>query len=147
MEVHVGWNVADLAAIDGDLVRQHARGRNLDRVGPVVVVVAEGIREVQDGVLGDLGGVRGHVEVSGLHGSLGHGVRHEEEVKGTVHHFRLLDEAVVHVCALRRVSDTGVGAHLEESLSDSLVHDDQGVLWKHGILRGVEAILLLYNLL
>ena len=124
MEVHVGWNVADLAAIDGDLVRQHARGRNLDRVGPVVVVVAEGIREVQDGVLGDLGGVRGHVEVSGLHGSLGHGVRYKEEVKGAVYYFRLLDEAVVHIGALRRVSDAGVGAHLEESLSDSLVHDD-----------------------
>lgn len=57
VEVHVGRNVADLAAVDGDLVCQHARGRNLDRVSPVVVVVAEGIGEVQHGVLGDLGGV------------------------------------------------------------------------------------------
>jgi len=51
---------------------------------------------------------------------------------------------------LRRVGDAlalGTGAQLEESLSYSLVHDDQGVLWKHGVLGGVEAILLLYNLL
>ena len=57
VEVHVGWDVTDLAAVDSDLVCQHARSRDLDRVSPVVVVIAESIREVQDGILGDLGGV------------------------------------------------------------------------------------------
>ena len=73
-------------------------------------------------------------------------MRHQEEVEGAVHHFRLLDEAVVHVGALRRVSDAGVGAHLEESLSDSLVYDDQGVLREHRLLGRVEAVLLLHDL-
>lgn len=76
VQVHVRRNVADLATVDGDLVCEHARGWDLDRVRPVVVVVAEGIREVQDGILRNLGGVRGHVKVGGLHGSLSHGVRH-----------------------------------------------------------------------
>lgn len=89
--------------------------------------------------------------MSGLHSSLGHGVRHQEEVEGAVHHFRLLDEAVVHVGALRRVGDAGVGAHLEESLPDSLVHDDQGVLREHRLLSlilggWIHGVLLLHDL-
>lgn len=54
MEIHVGWNVTDLTAVDGNLVCQHAWSWNLDRVSPVVVVVAEGISEVQDRILGNL---------------------------------------------------------------------------------------------
>ena len=54
MEVHVRWDVADLAAVDGDLVSKHAGSWDLDGVGPVVVVVAESIGEVENGVLGDL---------------------------------------------------------------------------------------------
>ena len=81
MEVHVGGDGADLAAEPGDLVRQHAGGGRLDRIVPVVVVVAERIGEVEDCVLRDKGGVLSYVEVSRLDCSLGHGVRHEEEVE------------------------------------------------------------------
>ena len=53
VEVEVVWDVADLASIDGDLVCEHAGSGDLDGVGPVEVVVAEGVREVQDGFLAD----------------------------------------------------------------------------------------------
>ena len=71
MEVHVGRNVSDLAAVDGDLVGQHARSGDLDGVSPVVVVVAESIREVQDRVLRNLRSVGGDVEVRWLDCALG----------------------------------------------------------------------------
>ena len=51
MEVNIRWNVTDLATINGDLVSQHAGCGNLNRIWPVVIVVAEGICEVQNGVL------------------------------------------------------------------------------------------------
>ena len=50
MEVHIRRNVSDFATIDRDFVCQHARGWNLDRISPVVVVVAEGIGEVENRV-------------------------------------------------------------------------------------------------
>lgn len=46
MEVNIGRNVADLAAIDSDLISQHARCRDLNGIGPVVIVVAESVGEV-----------------------------------------------------------------------------------------------------
>ena len=81
MKFEVGWDVADLAAIESDLVGKHAWSRDLDGVRPVVVVVAERIGEVEDCVLRDKGSVLSYVEVSGLDCSLGHGVRHEEEIE------------------------------------------------------------------
>ena len=51
VEVNIRWNVTDLATINGDLVSQHAGCGNLNRIWPVVIVVAEGICEVQNGVL------------------------------------------------------------------------------------------------
>ena len=53
MQINVGRDVSDLTSVDGDLVRQHARRRDLDRVGPVVVIVTKGVGEVEDGVLRD----------------------------------------------------------------------------------------------
>lgn len=50
VEVHIRRNVSDFATIDCDFVCQHARGWNLDRISPVVVVVAEGIGEVENRV-------------------------------------------------------------------------------------------------
>ena len=55
MKVNIARNVADLAAIDSDLISQHARSWDLDRVGPVVVVVAESVGEVENGILGEEG--------------------------------------------------------------------------------------------
>lgn len=54
MKVHVRWDVTDLTAVDGNLVGKHARSRNLNRVGPVVIVVAESVCKVENSVLGDL---------------------------------------------------------------------------------------------
>ena len=133
MEVHIAGDGADLGAESSDLVREHAGRGNLDGVVPVVVVVAQGVREVQDRHLRDLRRVLGHIEVSGLDGALCHGVRHQEEVKLTVDHFSLLDEASIDVGSLRRVVNEHVvivvviaWELLEEALSHTLVHNDEG---------------------
>ena len=81
MEVDVAGDSSDLGAEACDLVRKHARRRDLDRVIPVVVVVAEGVGEVEDGHLADLRRVLSHIEVGRLDGALRDRVRHEEEVK------------------------------------------------------------------
>ena len=70
MKVNIGWNVADLAAIDGDLVGQHAWGRDLDGIWPVVIVVAESIGEVEDGIFRDERSVLSDIEVSWLNRTL-----------------------------------------------------------------------------
>jgi len=54
MEIHVRWNVADFTAINSNLVCQHARSWDLDRISPVVIVVAKGIRKVENCVFRDL---------------------------------------------------------------------------------------------
>lgn len=105
MQLDVRRDCTHFAPESGDLVGEHARGRNFDRVVPVVIVVAERVREVQDGHLRDLRGVLCHVEVGRLDGSLGYGVRHEEEVEFAIDDFGLLDEALVNVGALRWVFD------------------------------------------
>ncbi len=64
--------------------------------------------------------------MSGLNGSLCHGVWHEEEIELTIDDLGLLDESVVHIGALRGVEDAAlVLVFLEESLSDALVDDDE----------------------
>merc|ERR1740130_2044133 len=70
--------------------------------------------------------------MGGLDRPLGDGVRHQEEIELPVFHLTLLDEASVNVRSLRGVLDElvtlGSLSLLEESLSDTLVHDDQGNL-------------------
>jgi len=87
VQIDVGRNGSDFAAESGNLVGEHARRRNLDRVVPVVIVVAKRVREVEDRHLRDLGGVLRHVEVSWLDGSLGHRVRNKEEVELAIDDF------------------------------------------------------------
>ena len=154
MEVHIRRNVSDVATIDSDLVCEHARCGDLDRISPVVVVVAERIGEVEDGLLGDLGVVLSHIEVGRLDCTLSNGMRDEEEVELAVNDLGLLDKAVVDVGALWRVRDVlatvtvaaavvvatsaAVAAaitlvlllvlDLEEPLSDALVDNDEGCL-------------------
>lgn len=53
VEVNIVRNVADLAAVDGDLIGEHARGGDLNGIRPVVVVVAKRICEIEDGLLGN----------------------------------------------------------------------------------------------
>ena len=67
--------------------------------------------------------------MSRLHGSLCDGVRHQEEVECAINHFRLLDETVVDIGTLRWIGNSTWSTHLEESLSYSLVNDDESVLW------------------
>lgn len=129
MEVHIAGDGTDLRAEASNLVCQHARSRDFDRVVPVVVIVAEGVREVQDGHLADRRRVLCHVEMRRLDGSLRHRVRHKEEIKLAIDDFGLLDEAGIDVRSLGRVVNEVLSvvawSLLEESLSDSLVHNNQ----------------------
>ena len=70
MEVNIRWNVTDLATIDGDLVSQHAGCRDLNRIWPIVIIVAEGISKVQNGILGDQGRVLCNIEMGGFNSTL-----------------------------------------------------------------------------
>ena len=72
MEVDVGRNCADFRSETGNLVGEHARSGGLDRIVPVVVVVAQSVREVQDCHLADVRRVFSDVEMSRLHTSLRH---------------------------------------------------------------------------
>lgn len=63
MQVDIGGNGAHLASETGNLVRQHARCRRLNRIIPIVVVVAQGVGEVKNSHLTDVGGVFGNVEM------------------------------------------------------------------------------------
>lgn len=58
----------------------------------------------------------------------------------------MLDETIVYIGTLRRVADAGVGTHLEESLSDSLVYNNKSVLGESGLVVVVKAIFFLNNL-
>lgn len=71
MEVNIRGNVSDLATIDCDLISQHAGCRNLNRIWPVVIVVAEGIGEVQNSILRDQGRVLCNIEMGGFNSTLG----------------------------------------------------------------------------
>ena len=69
-------------------------------------------------------------------------MRHQEEIEGSIDDFGLLNEAVINVGTLWWVGNGGVHSLLEESLSNTLVDDDQGMLWMFLIF----AILSLDNL-
>ena len=135
MEVHIAGDGANLRTEASNLVCEHAGGRNLDRIVPVVIVVAQGVCEVQDGHLADMRRVLGDVEMRRLDGTLGDGVRDEEEVELAIDDLGLLDEARVDVGTLRRVVDevllvfgriwARIWGLLEEPLADTLVHDDE----------------------
>lgn len=137
VEIHIAGDCADLRAEASDLVCKHAGGWNLDRIVPVVVVVAEGVCEVQDGHLTDLRRVLSNVEMRRLDGALSHRVRHKEEIKLAIDDLRLLNEACVDVGTLRRVVNEVLSIVtsrlLEESLTHSLVHNDQSDV---GVLLG-----------
>jgi len=84
VQVHIRRNCANLRPEASNLVCKHAWGRDLDGIVPVVVVVAQGVREVQDSHLRDVGRVLGHIEVSWLDGTLRNRVWHQEEIELTV---------------------------------------------------------------
>ena len=103
MKVHIAGDGSDLGSEASNLVGKHAGRRNLDRVVPVVVVVAEGVSEVENRHFRDLGRILGHIKVGRLDRALSDGVRHKEEVKLAINDLRLLNKARVNVGSLRRV--------------------------------------------
>ena len=110
--------------------------------------VAQSVGEVQDGCFGYRRRILSHVEMGGLDRTLGDGMRHEEEIELSIFDFTLFDEASVNVSSLGRVLDElitlGSLSLLEESLSDTLVYDDQGNLGRlDGSGNGVFVLLLL----
>ena len=70
VQVNIRGNVTDLAAIDSDLISKHARCRDLDRIRPVIVVVAEGIGKVQNGIFGYERCILCNIEMSWLNCTL-----------------------------------------------------------------------------
>jgi len=148
VKVNTVRNVADLTTIDSDLISQHTRGGDLDGIGPVVVVVAESVGEVENGILGDVRCVLCYVEMGWLNSTLGDRVRNEEEIEASINDLCLLDETVVHISTLRRVQDVGgvrawvFGSLLEESLSHTLVDDHEcGVRKSVALILGVVLVL------
>ena len=70
-------------------------------------------------------------------------MRNQEEIEGAIHHFGLLDKALIDVSALGWVLDIVLTlTHLEESLSDSLVDNDECMLRKHGLFVVLKCVLL-----
>ena len=133
VEVHVAGDCANFRAEASDLVGQHAWSGDLNGIVPIVVIVTKRVCEVKNRHLRDLRWVLGHIEVRGLDRALSHGVRNKEEVKLPVNDFGLFNKAIVDVGTLRWVVDEVLTvvllSLLEESLTDPLVHDDQGDLW------------------
>ena len=132
MEVYIARDGSYFGAEARNLIREHAGGGDLDGIVPVVVVVTEGVGEVEDGHLWNLWGVLGHIEMCGFNWTLSHRVWHEEEIELAFNDFRLLNEASINIGALRRVVDEVPAVValrlLEESLAHALINDDQSDL-------------------
>lgn len=129
MQVDVGGNGSDFGAEAGNLVGEHAGSRNLNRVVPVIVVVAKSVCEVENGHFADQCVILRDIEMGWLDTTLRDGVRHEEEIKPAINDFTLLHEALINVRALRRIVNerlpTVVLRLLEESLPHALVDDNE----------------------
>ena len=66
-------------------------------------------------------------------------MRDQEEVELAINDLGLLDEAGIHICALRRIEDHAllvalIWCLLEESLADSLVDNDECHFWESDTL-------------
>ena len=70
VKVHIARDGTNFRSEARNFVCKHAGSGDLDGVVPVVVVVAQGVREVQDGHLRDLGRVLSHVEMRRLDATL-----------------------------------------------------------------------------
>jgi hypothetical protein len=71
--------------------------------------------------------------MSRLDTTLSHRVRNKEEIKSAIDHLTLLHKALINVSALRRIVNEGLTigglSLLEESLTHSLVDNDESNLW------------------
>jgi hypothetical protein len=146
VQVNVRRNISDFTSVDSNLICKHARSRDLDGIRPIVVVVAQRISEVQDSVLRDKGGVLSHIEVSGLNSTLSNCMRNEEEIEFAVNNFRLFNESLIQIGSLGWVENL-MADLFEESLSDSLVDNNQSDLRKRLLLASGLSILVSHDLL
>lgn len=116
----------------GNLVCEHTGGWCLDSVVPVIVVVAQSVGEIQDRHLANVWWVFSNIEVCWFHTTLCNRVWYKEKVKLTVNYFWLLNETLINVSTLGRIVNklltVAVGL-LEESLANSLIHDNKRNLW------------------
>jgi len=139
VEVHIAGDGANLRAEAGDLVGKHARGGDLDRIVPVVVVVAQSIGKVQNSHFGNIAGVFSNIEMGRFDGALRYGVRHKEEIELAIDHLALFNEALIDVGTLGRVVNEGLVLRilclLEETLAHALVHNNQSDLRAHSLVR------------
>lgn len=114
---------ADVHVELSDLVGVHARSWHFDGTSPVEIVVAEIKGELLNDVLLHGRVIVGDVEVSWQHASLGSVLRNKIEV---VFHIRILvlNYLVVDAASGWWILEVSVLIFHEESLSDSLVHND-----------------------
>ena len=122
LERLAGLLVQALAHQEGELVRVLAGGGDPHRARPVVVQVAQLVRQLLEVVWLQPGVVLDHVVGGGVDRPLPHRLRHEEEVVA----LRQGDDVVDHGAA-GRVLGHGA-AHLEDLGVDLLVDDDVGEL-------------------
>ena len=126
VKVNAGRNVSNLTSVDSYLICKHARSRDFNRIRPIIVAKAEGIGKVQDGFLWKLRGVFSNIEVSGFYSTLGNWVRNKEEIKFSIRSwFWFLNKSLINICTLWRIQNVAF-FFLKESLSNSLVYNDQG---------------------
>jgi hypothetical protein len=127
LQVQVLRDVTDLSSVHSDLVSKHTRCGDLDSVSPIVIVVTEGIGEVEDSVFGEEGCVFCDVEMSRFSSSLCDGMGDQEEVEFSINNFSLFNEPGINISSLRRIDNVS-SSDLEESLSDSLVDENESDL-------------------
>jgi hypothetical protein len=74
--------------------------------------------------------------VGWLHCTLSHIVRNQEEVELSINYFRLLNKTLINIGSGRRVENLSLGL-FEESLSYSLVDNDQSDLWSSLVISSL----------
>ena len=129
--MHVNWwgDITYFTSVDSNLVSKHAWSRYFNWIRPVVVVVAKSISKVQNGILRDLRWVFSNVEMSWLYSTLGYWMWYKEKVEFSINNLRLLYETLINISSLRWVHNS-IMLNLEESLSYSLIYNNQGYFWE-----------------
>lgn len=87
--------------------------------------------------------------MSRLNSSLGNTMWYQEEIKSAINNLRLFNETLVDIGSLWWILNVVVLGHMEESLSNSLVHNDKSVLGENGLLYFFavdEGVLLMHDL-
>lgn len=129
MKVNIWRNIAYFASIYSDLICQHTRCWNFDWIWPIIVVEAKSVSEIEDCILWNLGSIFSNIKMSRLDCSLGHIVWYKEKVEFAINHLWLFNETLIDISPLRRINEFFSFIDVEESLSNSLVHDNESNIW------------------